>query len=292
MVLRKLSRPTTISLLCKMCSLILANTMAQKRQEEVRASSSSMETVTRTIIKAMGVSRIISSKTTQIVDTINRIIVKVTIRTTTKVTIKTKTKATTRTTIKDITRSTTKTKDIIRARGMIKIKDTTRAKVTTKTTIKVMIKTTTRGTIRDMIIKATTNNRHKALQTSRCQTTRGFKLLQRNKRKKSLITVVLWESRKSHNNRHMQTMATRIIKAMASQAHIINRTITIVNSNLVITNRRRHMGKLKVATTHQAATNPKRFPIPTLVAIKSRNRMKIGRHKLQEIWLQTLLHKT
>ena len=286
MALRKLSRPTTISLLCKMCSLILANTMAQKRQEEVRASNSNMETITRTIIKAMGVSRIISSKTTLTVDTINRIMVKVTIRTKTKAMIRAIT------TITDITRSTTKTKDTIRVRSMIKTKDTTRTKVTTRTTIKVMIKTTTKGTIRDMTIKAITNNRHKAPQTNQCQTMKGFKPLQRSKRKKSLITVVLWESRKSHNSRHMRTKATLTTKAMARQAHIINRTTTIANSSLVITNSSRHMGKLKIVTTHRAATNPKRFLIPTLVAIKSRNRKKIGRHKLQEIWLQKLWHKT
>ena len=90
----------------------------------------------------------------------------------------------------------------------------------------------------------------------------------------------------------MGMMATRTIKAMASKARIINRTITIVNSNLAITNRRRHMGRPRVATTHQAATSPKRFLIPTLEAIKSRSRKRIGRHKLQEIWLQTQWHKT
>ena len=90
----------------------------------------------------------------------------------------------------------------------------------------------------------------------------------------------------------MEMRVTRTTKATVSQARIINRTITIVNSNLVITNMKRRMGKLKVATMHQAATNQKKFPIPTLVAIKNRNRKKIGRHKLQEIWLQKLWHKT
>ena len=283
---RNPSRPTTISLLCKMCSLILANTMAQKRQEEVRASSSNMGTVTRTIIKAMVVNKIISSKTTPTVDMINRIMVKVTIRTTTKAMIKTIT------TIRDITKSTTKTKATIKARGMIKTKDTTRIRDTTKTTIKVTIKTTTRGMIRDIIIKATTKNRRKAQPTSQCQITKGFKLQQKSKRKKSLITVVLWESRKSHNSRHMEMRVTQTTTATASKARIINRTITIANSSLVITNRKRHMGKTKVATTLPAAINQKKFPILTLVAIKSRNRKKIGRHKLQEIWLQKLWHKT
>ena len=147
--------------------------------------------------------------------------------------------------------------------------------------------------IRDITIRATTKNRHKARATSQCQITSGFKLLQRSKRKKSSITAALWESRKSHNSRHMEMRVTRTTKATVSQARIIiNRTITIVNSNLVITNRKRRMGKLKVATMHQAATNQKKFPIPILVAIKSRNRKKIGRHKLQEIWLQKLWHKT